>query len=101
MIVIGKTLARVISSQRETGSISLSADRFWVRMISPQFDRADDAMIAPWCVREGGRLWPARLSYQGRSSARGKEAHQRRARAPCVGELLGKSARTRRARRSP
>ena len=53
MIVIGKTLARVINSQRETVSISLPAERFWVRMISPQFDRADDAMVAPWCVGSG------------------------------------------------
>jgi hypothetical protein len=56
MIVIGKTLARVIRSQRETGSISLSAERFWVRMISPQFDRADDAMVAPWVRAFRGRL---------------------------------------------
>jgi hypothetical protein len=34
---MGMTLARVISSQRETVSIALSDERFWVRMISPQF----------------------------------------------------------------
>src|SRR5215813_7837121 len=40
-IVIGNTLARVIRNQRETPSITLSGDRFWVRMISPQLRIAD------------------------------------------------------------
>jgi hypothetical protein len=31
---MGKTLARVMRSQRETPSIAFSEDRFWVRRIS-------------------------------------------------------------------
>jgi len=38
---MGNTLARVISSQRETKSIRFSEPRFCVRRISPQFWIAD------------------------------------------------------------
>jgi hypothetical protein len=48
MMVMGKTLARVISSQRETVSIALSEDRFCVRRISPQFWIVL-AMEGPFC----------------------------------------------------
>src|SRR2546427_6581605 len=95
-IVIGKTLARVIRSQRETGSICLSADRFCVRMISPQFWRADDAMVAP-LVRafERASVVARSTCLPGEVEGAGKEAHQRRARAPGLLELLGKIARAR------
>ena len=38
---IGKTLARVISSQRDTLSRARPEERFWVRRISLQFRRAN------------------------------------------------------------
>jgi hypothetical protein len=53
---MGKTLARVMRSQREKVSILFSEDRFWVFRISPQFCNEDSIAPPPLGTPAGAAL---------------------------------------------